>query len=64
MSGAWAGHARAWVPGIPADMGLALGWLVVFSVVFYIADRVMVAVDEPCLRFGRWVEQQMLAAAE
>ncbi|KAJ5695560.1 hypothetical protein N7536_005972 [Penicillium majusculum] len=45
-------------------MGLALGWLVVFSVVFYVADRVMVAVDEPCVRFGRWVEQRMLAAAE
>ncbi|KAJ5188460.1 hypothetical protein N7491_004785 [Penicillium cf. griseofulvum] len=39
----WAAVGR---DGWRDPVGLALGWLVVFSVVFYIADRVMVAVDE------------------
>jgi peptidoglycan/LPS O-acetylase OafA/YrhL len=56
----WAAVGRV---GWRDPVGFVLGWLVVFSVVFYIADRVMVAVDEPCVRFGRWVEQRMLAAA-
>ncbi|KAJ5178314.1 uncharacterized protein N7500_001013 [Penicillium coprophilum] len=45
-------------------LGLALGWLVVFLFFFNIPYRAMVTIDEPCVRFGRWVEQRMLAAAD
>ncbi|PYH90748.1 hypothetical protein BO71DRAFT_285717, partial [Aspergillus ellipticus CBS 707.79] len=41
---------------VPYLVGFVLSWALLMFVVFWVADRFTVAVDDNCIRFGRWLE--------
>ncbi|PYH77579.1 hypothetical protein BO82DRAFT_377888 [Aspergillus uvarum CBS 121591] len=44
----------------PYLMGFLLAWSVLLFVVFWVADRFAVAVDDNCVRIGKWLEKKLV----